>query len=216
MADVKQLVEDLLVLQERYSFTKRNLVTADRYEQIAKQGLVSEDDYTNEVLREPLLEHVGHLPVLATFLHPHIEHSDEVDLGRVLTMLAVHDIGETVVGDVFTYNKTEADDKAEYEAALDLLPKPLHKIYEDYEQRVSRDSLYAKSIDALAPITHSMYRAKVKIDHFKLKGATIQDVIDKKAAYFEWDKVLKEIFELCIEHYQRVDRGEMPVFKQYS
>lgn len=163
-------------------------------------------------MREPLLEHVGHLPVLAAFLHPHIEHSSQVDLGKVLVMLAIHDIGETVVGDVFTYDKTDDEEENEYAAAMDLLHDTQKNIYIEYEERKTLESLYAKSIDALAPITHSMYRPQVKIDNFKMKGRVIQDVIDHKRKYYEWDSVLLEVFDLCLDHYIRVQNGEQPIF----
>jgi len=41
--------------------------------------------------------HVGHLPVIASYLHQFCEHKDSIDLGRTLMMLAIHDIGETIV-----------------------------------------------------------------------------------------------------------------------
>lgn len=209
--EAKQILKDLLDLQEKYTFIKRNLVTGDRYEQIALSGLVRADDYTNEVLREPLLEHVGHLPVIASFLHPYIEHRKKIDLGRTLIMLSIHDIGETEMGDIHTYAKTVEDGSEEFEAAMRMLDEHLSPYYEEFEQRETFDSRYAKAIDALAPIVHTMYRPHIKLEHFKLKGFTIDDVVKNKAYYFKWDQVLNEIFELSIEHYRMAERGEEPL-----
>jgi putative hydrolase of HD superfamily len=211
--DVKHIIERLINLQEKYSFVKRHMVTADRYEQIHQAGLISKGDYNHLALREPLMEHVGHLPILAAFLHPYIEHSKEVDLGRVLTMLAVHDIGETEVGDVFAYDKTDEDADVEFRAALKLLEPEQQEIYKEYEARESLESKYAKSIDALAPVIHSMCRPQVKIDHFKTKGCTVQTVVDNKTKYFEWDNVLKELFSICLDHYLKIEKAEEGLFE---
>ena len=52
-----------------------------------------------------VMEHVGTLPILATYFHGHV--TEPVNLGRVLELLAVHDIGEIVVGDESTFTKKE-------------------------------------------------------------------------------------------------------------
>jgi len=77
----KKLTQEFLKLQNAYSFTKRTLVTADRYVHIAQEGLVDTKDYDNPALTESLIEHVGHLPILTSFFHPYIQQTDEVDLG---------------------------------------------------------------------------------------------------------------------------------------
>ncbi len=211
--NTKEILERLIELQERYSFEKRHLVTGDRYVQIIETGLVPEGDFGNPAVREPLLEHVGHLPVLAAFLHPYLEHSKEIDLGRVLIMLAIHDIGETEVGDVFTYDKTDSQEDVEFKAAMKLIEPEQQVVYQEYEERISLEAKYAKCIDALAPVVHSVRRPQIKIDNFRMKGRVVQDIIDKKTQYFEWDQLMKEIFELCMEHYLKIEQGETGIFK---
>lgn len=210
--DIKQIIERLIDLQEKYSFEKRHLVTGDRYEEIMRAGMVADGDYSHTAVREPLLEHVGHLPVLAAFLHPYIDHTNEVDLGRVLIMLAIHDIGETEVGDVFTYDKTEAEETKEYQAAMNLLEPSQQVYYEEFEARETLDAKYTKAIDVLAPIVHSMNRPFIKIENFKQKGKVVQDVVIKKQHYFEWDLFLLELFDVSITHYQHIEKGESGLF----
>lgn len=178
--DIQKLVANFLDLQEKYSFEKRTLITADRYEQIALTGLVAKDDFNNEALREPLIEHVGHLPILAVYFHPFVEHRTEIDLGLALQMLAIHDIGETEVGDVFTYSKTATDENAEYEAARQLIHPTHHHIYEEFEDRKTMTSKFAKAMDALAPITHSMYRPMVKLIVLNLETLTCKQLLITK------------------------------------
>ncbi len=209
---VKELVQDFLKLQNTYSFTKRALVTADRYSQIALKGLVDKQDYSNEVLREPLIEHVGHLPILASYFYPHIEHSDKVDLGRAMIMLSVHDIGETVVGEIFAYHKTEQDSVDEYEAALKVLHPSLHPYLDEYEANETFDAKYARSMDVLAPNIHEVDMPRVTMRRFSHLNASVQDVISKKRKYMEWDTVLLEVFDMLMSQYQAITDWDELIF----
>lgn len=209
----KELVQDFLKLQNAYSFTKRALVTADRYSQIALKGLVDKKDYGNEILRESLMEHIGHLPVLAAYFHPHIEHSHEVNLGRAMVMLSVHDIGETVTGEIFAYHKTEQNNINEYDAAIGLLHPSLHPYIEEYEANETMDAKYAKSMDVLAPNIHEVNMPKITMERFALLNASAQNVIDKKRKYMKWDSVMLEVFDLLMSQYQTIEQGGKPVFE---
>jgi len=211
--NTKELVQDFLKLQNAYSFTKRALVTADRYSQIALKGLVDKKDYDNEILRESLVEHIGHLPILAAYFHPHIEHTDEVDLGRAMVMLSIHDIGETVTGEIFAYHKTEQNNRDEYEAALSVLHPSLHPYIKEFEANETLDAKYAKSMDVLAPNIHEVDMPKVTVERFKLLNASVQNVIDKKRKYMEWDNVLLEVFDLMMSQYQSIENGGELIFK---
>jgi len=211
--NTKELVQDFLKLQNAYSFTKRALVTADRYSQIALKGLVDKKDYDNEILRESLVEHIGHLPILAAYFHPHIEHTDEVDLGRAMVMLSIHDIGETVTGEIFAYHKTEQNNRDEYEAALSVLHPSLHPYIKEFEANETLDAKYAKSMDVLAPNIHEVDMPKVTVERFKLLNASVQNVIDKKRKYMEWDNVLLAVFDLMMSQYQSIENGGELIFK---
>lgn len=209
-----ELIQGLSDLQDSYSLEKRNLITIDKYQDLLQAGLVSVNDYNNTILQETLIEHVGHLPILATYLHPYIEHSAEVDLGKVLLMLAIHDIGETVVGDVYTYHKTAEEDEKERVEALKLIHPQQIDIYNEYEERKTLESLFAKSIDALAPFIHAISLSKLTLDHASLHQVDVDLVEKNKLKYFQWDSVMKEIFEICVEHYRKIERNEEGLFKQ--
>lgn len=213
MTDIKEIIQEFLKLQNAYSFTKRALVTADRYVQIAQAGMVDIKDYDNEVLREPLVEHVGHLPILASYLHPHIEHSDKVDLGRALIMLSIHDIGETVTGEIFAYHKTNNDSETEYQAALKVLHPNFHIYLDEYEAGETLDAKYAKAIDALAPNIHEVDMPNVTMERFARLGASVDHVIKKKRQYCEWDGVLLEVFDLLMSQYDGVNNGGKLIFE---
>ncbi len=214
--ETKQLVKDFLALQKAYAFTNRKLVTAERYFRLAKPGILGKKDYNHLALQESLTEHVGHLNILAAFFHPHITHSKQVNLGRALTMLAIHDIGETVTGDIFSYDKTEAHDGIEYQHALNVLHKDYHPLLEEYEARESLDAKYAKAIDALAPNIHEVDMPRITIEWFHQMGATSQSIIKKKRKFMEWEPVLLEVFDLVVDQYRRVEEGEELIFQPHD
>ena len=196
--DISEIVGGILQLTKKYSSTPRSIVTYDRYKNIIERGLLKDYTYDSEIIREPLIEHIGHLPIIASYLHQFIRHKDEVDLGRVLTILSVHDIGETEVGDMITYSKTQHHEKAEDDAAKQLLPDYLYKCFEEYEEQKSIDSKFAKAVDAIAPLLHELSLPKITAERFKYHNFNVDKIIDKKRVCFEWDIVLSEIFDFVI------------------
>lgn len=202
--DAETLTENLLKLQRAYSFTPRFMVTEERYLNLVESGILGDYTYDSVAIREPLIEHVGDLPVIASYLHPHIEHRSEVDLGRVLIMLSVHDIGETEVGDALTYAKPRSHAESEAIAARKLLPGYLYAYVEEMEKRETPDAKFAKSVDSIAPLLHEMPLPKVTLGRFKHHNFSVEDIIAKKKAHFEWDGVLKGMFEYIIVKYRRM------------
>lgn len=197
------LVDGLLDLQDKYANVFRAITTKERFNNIVRSGVITDFTYDNELIRETLLEHVGHLPVIASYLHPHIEYSEVVDLGRSLIMISIHDIGETVTGDVMTFDKTKAHEKEEYEAVKSLLNPQMFKIFDEYEDRKTLDAKYAKSVDAIAPLLHELAIPEVTLERFEHYGFDIVKIDDVKRKHFEWDSVLLDIFEELMERYKR-------------
>jgi hypothetical protein len=73
--ETSQIVEGLLKLQKNYSVTSRSIITEERCENFVESGLLKKYNYDSEETREPLIEHVGHLPVIASYLHQYIDHT---------------------------------------------------------------------------------------------------------------------------------------------
>lgn len=122
MHSPKEILDNLLFLQARYSKTYRAMTSTEKYEKLVLSGKLTDLDLSAEEIREPLIEHVGHLPIIASYLHRFVEHKNSIDLGEVLIMLAVHDIGETAIGDMLTYAKTKEHALNEVESARSMLP----------------------------------------------------------------------------------------------
>lgn len=186
MADeytMQEILEKVEFLFKHYSLERRAM-TQPYLLGIAKEQI---PNYTynpeDKLIRETLLEHVGSLPVLATALYPYI-NDEEVHLGDALTMLAIHDIGELVIGDENVFTKNNDRKQAEHKAARSLLHPYYHKIYEDAENKTSKSAKFAKSIDKIAPDI---------IDYLTPADITKQRL--KHFANFEPDKILEKIVE---------------------
>lgn len=169
-------------------------------------------DVSADHINEPLIEHVGHLPIIASFFHQYLEHSDQVQLGRVLIMLSIHDIGETELGDVNTYEKTGADEEEELAVARTLIPEALLPYFEEYEALETLDARYAKVVDAMAPIFHKLDMPHINQQRFQAKGLSIEDIIKKKRVHMEWDSFLLEMFDVCMEQLKNAESGTKLLF----
>lgn len=204
--EAKEIVEELLNLQKNYSKTYRSIVTFDRHKNLIESGLLKQYNYDSEEIREPLIEHVGHLPIIASYLHKFIEHKNKVDLGKTLIILSVHDIGETEVGDMITYSKTENHEKLENEAAKKLLPDYLYKCFEEYNETKTLEGKFAKSVDAIAPLLHELVLPKITAERFEYHNFSVDKIIAKKRAYFEWDNILLGIFDYVSEELRKIEK----------
>ena len=190
---------------EKYSRERRATTQPFHLEEI--EELFVNYNYFNHdnPVREPLIEHVGSLPVLATILYPHI-NDPEVNLGDALIMLAIHDIGELEVGDENVFTKNENDGDRERAAALGLLDEQYHSYYLRVETQSDASGKFAKSIDKIAPdfwdyITPSRHT----IDRFNdFAGVNTADDIlqlvrDYKSKYMSWNPFMSELHNYLLD-----------------
>src|SRR3989338_1313389 len=201
-----ELIQKLLDLQNAYAKARGAIVTGERLKFALEQD--DDIDVMDEKIREPLLEHVGHLPIIATFLYTYIENKTKVDLGRSLIMLSIHDIGETVTGDTIAYKKTSLQSDEENEITRKLLPPELVPFYDEFEDFNTFDAKYAKAIDSLAPILHEVNNPRLTKERFEVYGFDAEKVKTKKTVFFQWDGVLKDIFDVCIESLHKAEKNE--------
>ncbi len=110
-------------------------------------------------------EHSWHLATMAMVLKEHA-NEDELDVGKVIRMLLVHDIVEIDAGDTFAYDKEGHEDKNDREmAAADrifgLLPQDqarrMHKLWSEFEARQTPEAKFAAALDRLQPLIHNYH-----------------------------------------------------------
>ena len=113
--------------------------------------------------RENSAEHSWHLALYAMVLAD--QSAPDVNSGRVLRMLILHDLVEIDVGDVPIHSAggmahdSEATKAAEAEAAIrifGLLPPDIgaefHALWQEFEAAESPDAIFAKSLDRVQPV----------------------------------------------------------------
>lgn len=143
---------------------------ADR---LARQlEFVLEVDRLKSVLRRTLLtdhsrqensaEHSWHIALMAVVLAEHA--AEEIDVGRVVRMLLVHDVVEIDAGDTYVYDAVAALDKTEREERaaerlFGLLPADqaaeVRALWDEFEGRATPESRFAQAVDRLQPILHN-------------------------------------------------------------
>jgi putative hydrolase of HD superfamily len=134
-------------------------------ERLAKQiEFVAEADKLKGVLRrvspigidrrENSAEHSWQAILTAMLLHEHA--NEEVDLLRVVQMLAIHDVVEVDVGDTFHYEKAARPNLAELEdkaaqRLFGMLPSNQAEYYvalwREFESRETPEARYAAAVD---------------------------------------------------------------------
>lgn len=211
----KDVVNQVIFLYEGYS--KEHRASTQPFHLQKVQQLIKNYKYDCKdfLIREPLIEHSGSLPIVATTIYPYINNPD-VDLGRALVMLAIHDIGELTTGDEITFTKTSDKGVSEREEALKLLPESFHDIYLEIEGRTSDTARFAKAIDKITPdFVDLMTPAEITIDRMKIfantKPTQIVPVIKKfKHPYMVWNPFMKK---LHLELLRQLDKKLKPFYK---
>lgn len=202
MENLNLILARLLELQKKYSQTYRSTHSLSRYSYFELNDAFTSEDILNIGYRESLMEHVGHLPILATFLHPYLEHSKKVDLGKSLIMLSIHDIAETETGDINAFAKTDLQAQDEEEIAKKLLDKSYLIIFEEYEKLESLESKFAQSVDKLAPLLIEMTQMKIVPMKMKLYPYNMDKIKAKQRPKHEWDKFLTCLVELMLNNFE--------------
>ncbi|MCB0967288.1 MAG: HD domain-containing protein [Ilumatobacter sp.] len=122
------------------------------------KGVVRGSRIADGSRRENTAEHSWHLAMFALTLADHAV--GEVDIGRVVRMLLIHDIVEIDAGDTPVFGGTPAADQAERErVAADrlfgLLPTDqaaeFRRLWDEFEAAETDDARFAKALDRLQP-----------------------------------------------------------------
>lgn len=118
-----------------------------------KTKLFNSDRHENDA------EHSWHLAMMTIVLAQHADK--EIDVLKVLKMVLIHDIVEIDTGDTFIYDtiKSHTNTEEELLAAkriFGLLPveqaKEFIAIWEEFEEGVTADAKFAKSMDRFGPL----------------------------------------------------------------
>lgn len=199
-----KLLEQLEFLYEKYSEELRATTQPYHLRKVSQNVPNYQYDPEDVLVRETLMEHAGSLPVVATAFYPYI-NDPAVDLGRTLTMLAIHDIGELITGDEMTFTKNSSAKDPERTAALSLLHESYHELYDDVESQTSKSAKFAKAIDKITPgIVDYLTPADITIQRYKhFVGIGPDEIIAlieaKKRPYMLWNPFMTEFHKLLLD-----------------
>lgn len=134
--------------------------------------LVTRSGWTSEGQRESVAEHTWRLCLMAMVLYG---RSADVDLGRLLKMCLIHDLGEAIGGDIPAPAQRAGKAKAGQERA-DLLQliaplapamqREITDLWDEYEAAATPEAKIAKGLDKLETILqHTQGKNPVEFDY---------------------------------------------------
>lgn len=106
--------------------------------------------------RESVAEHTWRMALMAIALHKEID--ENIDIGHVLKMIIVHDLGEVYAGDYQVYGKAVPENKHELEEEslnklLSTLPnyskRKILDLWNEFENRETIEAKFAVALDKL-------------------------------------------------------------------
>lgn len=102
---------------------------------------------------ESIAEHIFGVQMLALAINS--EYKYNVDINKVILMLAIHELGETIIGDLtqFQINKKEKE-KIEHEAVHNILSKLidgkiLEELFLEFDEHKTKEAIFAYQCDKL-------------------------------------------------------------------
>lgn len=129
----------------------------------ALKGIQRASPIIDQTRRENSAEHSWHVAMYALVLAEHAPA--EVDMGRVVQMLLLHDVVEIDAGDVPLHSGRSTDEQVEAERqAADriygLLPRAqqnqLRALWDEFEAAETPDARFAKAIDRFQPLIQNV------------------------------------------------------------
>jgi putative hydrolase of HD superfamily len=160
------------------------ILELDKAKQVFRQNTL-----VDATRRENDAEHMWHLAVIALVLREHA--AGDIDIGRVVEMLLVHDVVEIDAGDTFAYDDAGQVDKQERERLaaeriFGLLPDDQARwmwgLWLEFEAKATPDARFAASIDRLQPLLlnassggQAWSRHGVTADRVRARNAHISD-----------------------------------------
>ena len=184
-------------LQQQLTF----LVEADRLKGILRQTTLCDGSRA-----ENSAEHSWHLALMATVLAEHV--ASEVDVGRVLRMVLVHDLVEIDAGDTFAYDAAanvgrEERERRAAERIFGLLPgeqgSELRALWEEFEAQTTLEARFAAALDRLQPLLNNHHSAG---GSWRVHGVSRDDVVRRMRPIEDalpalWPTVLDIIEQNC-------------------
>lgn len=102
---------------------------------------------------ESIAEHIFGVQMLAIAMKSEYEY--DIDIEKVIFMLAIHELGETIIGDLTLFQiSKEEKEKIEHEAVHNILKdlldgEILEKLFLEFDERKTKEAIFAYQCDKL-------------------------------------------------------------------
>lgn len=179
---------------------------------------------------ESIAEHVYGTCILALSIDSEFETN--LDIGKVIKMLVLHELGEVVIGDITPFDNITPEEKMVKEHAAikkvlgDLIKKDEYfSLLLEFDERKTKESIFAYHCDKLeADIQAKVYQdmgCQNSLDkqenNVVLNSPKVQQMMQNGAEsafdiWYEWDKLLysdDEIFSNLLEYIKVVNSQEL-------
>jgi len=194
--------------EDRLSKQIEFLVEIDKLKTVFRNAFLMADPDR----KENSAEHSWHTAVMALILEEYAQN--EVDSGRLIKMMLIHDVIEVDAGDTNIYDGQAAVDKASKEQrgaerVFSLLPcdqrKEMFELWEEYERGVTPEAKFARALDRLIPLIHNYYTGGKR---WKEDGITYEMALP---VYQEIQENCPRLWELALSIINEcVSKGYLP------
>ena len=109
----------------------------------------------NDTRIESVAEHIYGTQMLALSMYSEYDEYKELDIYKVIMMLAIHELGETIIGDLTVYDIDKKDkEKIEHEAVHNIVKdlvngEELEKLFLEFDNRKTKEAFFAYQCDKL-------------------------------------------------------------------
>lgn len=143
---------------------------------------------------ESVAEHIFGVQMLAIAMNS--EYNYDIDIMKVIYMLAIHELGETIIGDItqFELNKEEKE-KIEHEAVHKILENlidgdKIEKLFLEFDEKKTKESKFAYQCDKLeCDIQCKLYDEEGCVDYNNQKNKisineqTMKNILNKEKSW---------------------------------
>jgi putative hydrolase of HD superfamily len=177
---------------------------------------------------ESIAEHVYGTCILALSIDSEFEIN--LDIGRVIKMLVLHELGEVVIGDITPFDNVTSEEKMEkeHEAIKEVLGNLVKKeeyfaLLLEFDERKTKESIFAYHCDKLeADIQAKVYQdmgcqnpLSEQENNVVFHSKRVQQMVQNGAKsafdiWYEWDRLLyadDEIFSNLLDYVKKINTG---------